>query len=359
MKVAIIGAGLAGLACAIVLENNGIIPVVYEKTDFIGDREAHVGAALKVIDRPIRDLRKHLKKTFGIELKPIDKVTKLTHFAPAASTTITGDFGLTVKRNKDEDSIKGQLYSQLRRTKVQFGIKADYKVLSKEYDFVVLADGKADAAEELGCWTDWVRGIVKGAVIRGSFDPQELIMWINKEYCKEGYAYLTAFSRSKASVNLFVPDTSLRQIDYYWELFRMHLHYNYEIEETYKVKHGSGYVYPHQVGNILLAGNVGGSIDPFLGFGMVKSISMGGFAAKAIIEGEDYEKLVAPIQKQNLRLYEMRKNFDMATNDNYDTIVKAIGLPGVKPVLYGIPVNFLKLGKAGLKLKRKIKGQRL
>jgi digeranylgeranylglycerophospholipid reductase len=359
MKVAIIGAGLAGLACAIVLENNGIIPTVYEKTDFIGDREAHVGAALKVMDRPVRDLIKHLKKTFGIELKPLDKVAKLTHISPAANSTLTGDFGVIFRRDKEEDSLKGQLYSHLKKTKVQFNMDVDYKQLSKEFDYVVLADGKADAAEELGCWTDWVRGIVKGAVIRGSFDTQELMMWINKDYCKEGYAYLLAFTKDKASVNLFVPDISLEQVDHYWDLFQQQLHYNYEIEETYKVKHGSGYVYPHRVGNILLAGNVGGSIDPFLGFGMVKSMSMGGFAAKAIIEGADYEKLVLPIQKQNLRLYEMRKNFDMASNDNYDTLVKAIGLPGVKPVIYNIPVNFLKLGDFGLKLKRKIKGQRL
>ncbi|MGE5405685.1 MAG: FAD-dependent oxidoreductase, partial [Candidatus Saccharibacteria bacterium] len=31
MKVAILGAGIAGLACAIELERNGIVPVVYER----------------------------------------------------------------------------------------------------------------------------------------------------------------------------------------------------------------------------------------------------------------------------------------------------------------------------------------
>lgn len=46
MKIAIIGAGLAGLSCAIVLEKQGIIPDIFEKTGFIGDREPHVGADL-------------------------------------------------------------------------------------------------------------------------------------------------------------------------------------------------------------------------------------------------------------------------------------------------------------------------
>ncbi len=359
MQVAIIGAGLAGLSCAIVLEKNGIIPVVYEKADFIGDREAHVGASLKIIDRPVRDITKFLKKNFDIDIKPLNTVTKLTHYAPTAITSIRGNFGLFYRRDKGETSLKGQLFSQLRKTEIQFNMEVDYKVLSKEFDYVVLADGKPNMAEKLGCWTDWIRGIVKGAVLEGSFDPQELIMWLNKTYCKEGYAYLSPFSDTKASINLYVPNVSIEGIDYYWDLFLKDLHFKYEIVETFKVKHGSGHVYPHKVDNILLAGNAGGAIDPFLGFGVVKSIMMGGLSAKSIIEGSDYEKLVKNIYKQNLRLYEIRKSFNMASNENYDTMVKFIGTPGAKPMIYDAPLNVLKIGNVGLKLKRKIKGQRL
>ncbi|MHB1394897.1 MAG: NAD(P)-binding protein [Clostridia bacterium] len=359
MQVAIIGAGLAGLSCAIVLEKNGIIPVVYEKTDFIGDREAHVGVSLKIIDRPVRDITKYLKKNFDIEVKPLNTITKLTHHAPTATTSISGDFGLLFRRDKEETSLKGQLFSQLQKTEIQFNMDVDYKVVSKEFDYVVLADGKPDMSEELGCWTDWIRGIVKGAVLEGSFDPQELIMWLNRTYCKAGYAYLSPFSNMRASICLYVPDTSIDEVDYYWDLFLKELHFKYEIVETFKVKHGSGHVYPHKVDNILLAGYVGGSIDPFLGFGVFKSIAMGCLSAKAIIEDSDYEKLVKSIYMQNLRLYEIRKSFDMASNENYDTIVKLIGIPGVKPMMYDMPINVLKIGNVGLKLKRKIKGQRL
>jgi digeranylgeranylglycerophospholipid reductase len=359
MQVAIIGAGLAGLSCAIVLEKNGIIPVVYEKTDFIGDREAHVSASLKLVDRPIRDITRYLKKGFDIDLKPLNTITKITHYAPAATTAISGNFGLLLRRDKEETSIKGQLFSQLKKTEIQFNMEVDYKVLSKEFDYVVLADGKPNMAEKLGCWTDWIRGIVKGATIEGNFDPQELVMWLNKTYCKEGYAYLTPFNDKRASVCLYVPHVSIEEIDYYWDLFLKDLHFKYEMVETFKVKHGSGHVYPHKIDNILLAGYVGGDIDPFLGFGVVKSIMMGCLSAKSIIEGFDYEKLVKNIYKQNLRLYEIRKSFDMASNENYDTIVKLIGIPGVKPMIYDLPINVLKIGNVGLKLKRKIKGQRL
>ncbi|HYF82446.1 MAG TPA: NAD(P)/FAD-dependent oxidoreductase [Clostridia bacterium] len=359
MQVAIIGAGLAGLSCAIVLEKNGIIPVVYEKTNFIGDREAHVGASLKIVDRPVKDITKYLKKSFDIDVKPLNTITKLTHYAPAATTSISGSFGLFFRRDKEETSLKGQLFSQLQKTEIQFNMDVDYKVISKEFDYVVLADGKPDMSEKLGCWTDWVRGIIKGAVLEGNFDPQELIMWLNKTYCKAGYAYLTPFSDRRASISLYVPDISIDEIDYYWDLFLKDLHFKYEIVETFKVRHGSGHVYPHKVDNILLAGSVGGAIDPFLGFGIVKSITMGGLAAKSIIEGSDYEKLVKNIYKQSLRLYEIRESFNMASNENYDTMVKLIGIPGVKPMLYDVPINVLKLGNVGLKLKRKIKGERL
>ena len=356
MRVAVIGAGIAGLSCAIVLEKNGILPTVFEKTSFIGEREQHVGAILNIMNRPVKDPLKYIKQTFDIEITPINTVNILTHYSPNQKTSITGNFGYFTKRDQEENSIKKQLFAQLKKTEVLLNREVNYKQLIGEYDYVVAADGKPDIAEELGCWTDWIRGYIKGAVIEGEFNPNELVIWLDQTYCKNGYAYLTPFSSKKASISLYVPYTDVNEIDHYWDKFIQKEQIKSRIVETFKVYHCSGQVYPHRVDNLFLAGNTGGAIDPFLGFGQIKSISMGGMAARAIIEGSDYEKLIRQFYKSTLNLYELRKSFNTITNKQFDFIVKSLGFPGVKLIIYDTPLNVIKYGAFVLKWKRKIKG---
>lgn len=356
MNIAIIGAGLAGLACANVLEKNGIAPVIFEKTDFIGEREPHVGADLHVMNRPVKDMLEYIRENYKIDIIPLNTVNKLTHYSPSRKTSITGKFGYFTRRDREGDSIKHQLYSQLQKTEIKFSTEANYKDLSNKFDYVVVADGKPDVPEELGCWTDWISGFIKGAVIEGNFDANELIMWLNKKYCRNGYAYLTPFSSGRASLNLYVPCTDFSDIDMYWDLFLQQENLKYEIVETFKVFHASGRVYPHKVNNILLAGNSGGAMDPFLGFGQFKSVLMGGAAALSIVEGLDYDTLIDSIDSLNIRLYELRKAFDNATNRHYDMMIAAIGIPIIKAIIYETPLNVIKYGAATLKLKRKITG---
>lgn len=344
MKVAIIGAGIAGLSCAIKLERYGISPVIYEETDCIGDREPHIGVALETLSRPIHDAIKYLKEEFDINLTPSNVLNKLTHHSPNKMVIVKKKkLGYFIKRGKDKDSIKLVLHALLKNTKIIFSTKPDYNLLSKENDYVVVATGRPEIPKELGIWTDLIDGWIKGAIIEGDFNPNELIMWINRQFCKNGYAYLTPKDSKKASLLLFIPFSNTEQIEYYWKRFLELENIKYVIKEEFKIQHFSGSVYPHKVNNIYFAGAAGGGLDPFLGFGVLSAVSMGIYAARSIVEGLDYEKMLKAVVQSNADLFEMRKSFDKLTNQGIDRLFGIIDNPIVKLLAYKTNINIVKL----------------
>ena len=279
MKVAIMGSGPAGLSCAHELEIHGIKPVIYERNAFIGEPFSHVTAILPISHKPIKDSVEYFKN-LNIDITPLNAIKSLIHHSPNKTNTVKGSMGYLFKYNKDNDSVKGQMYSKLKNTEIIFNTHGDYKTLSEKYDYVVAANGISTFAEELGCWQEWFKASARGAVVLGDFDPNALIMWINRDYCKNGYAYLTPFNSKKASLIIIVPDVNVQEVDHYWELFLYSENLKYTIVEEFKLEHKSGHVYPHRVNNIFLAGNAGGGLDPFLGFGLINSITMGVAAAR-------------------------------------------------------------------------------
>ncbi len=359
MKVAIIGGGVSGLSCAHELERYGVKPHIYEKNDFIGEAYPHVSAFLDLISRPIKDPIKYFNKKFNIKIKPLNEINTLTHFSPNKKTIINGNFGYLMKRGKEKDSLKNQIFSQLKKSKIIFNELADYEELSKAYDYVVVASGNANFTEELGCWYDWIVTYLKVGVVLGDFDPNTIVMWINKEYCKNGYAYLTPFSKKRASIVLVVTDVTEKQVDLYWDLFKDTENLDYDIIQEYKLKNKTGYVWPHNTNNIYFIGNAGGGTDPFLGFGQLNAVITGVKAARSIVKGKKYEKSIKDLIKYNTNMYQFRKAFNKATNSDYDKIITAIGLPLVKQSIYKSKFNVVKIGGNILKIKNKMDESKL
>jgi len=351
MKVAIIGAGVSGLACAHELERYNIKPVIFEDLDFIGDRESHISVLLKIMDRPIKDSLKYFSDICHLDIKPVNIIKQLTHNSANKKVVLNSDnFGYFLKRGKETDSLKVQIHSQIKNTEILFGQKPDCKTLAKEFDFVVVANGSPETTKEFSAWTEWISGWVVGAIVEDTFNPNELIMWINRKYCKNGYAYLTPYDNKKASISLFLPYVTQEEARYYWTQFWAIEKLEYKIIEEFMLEHYSGYTNPHRINNIYFVGNAGGAVSPFLGFGQLNSITMGVFAAKSIVEGIEYEKLIKSILDKDKALYEIRKAFDGLNNNGYDNVIGILGFPGIKSLAYDTNINVTKYSAKVLSL---------
>ena len=349
MRVAIIGGGLSGIVCAIQLQRAGITADLFERNSDLAEPYRHVGAALEIVLRPIKDPLRYLNYHYNINLKPSGMVKKVVHNSPSASTTITGNIGYFLHRGAGSDTIDNLLARDLQ-CKIFLNTEADYKDLKKDYDYVVVASGCPSEAKELGIWQDNIHMSVKGAVVSGTFDTDTFIVWINKDYCKSGYAYLAPFNDREASIALAVDGIGPEAVDVYWDTFTKTESINYKILETFKRVHYSGFVSPHRVDNLFFIGNAGGCLDPLLGFGVFPSIVTASEAAKSIAYGTDYEAAIKDVVDINRKLLEFRKVFNILDNKAYDLLIRSLGLPGVNSLVYQWnKLNVLKLGYSALK----------
>ncbi len=288
------------------------------------------------------DVFGYLKKNYGLSLVPLGEVNNITNISSSIITNITGNHGVLFELSKTEMSIYHQLYSKLKNTEIKFNETADYRVLSKKYDYVIIATGNPYYTIELGCWRTFFRTIIKGATVLGDFDNKNVTIWVNKKYCKNGYAYLAPFDKNRASLVLVVDDISEKDIHEYWKFFLYYENIKYNIIQKYVYEHRAGFVYPHIVDNIYFVGISGGAIEPFLGFGLFEAMEMGILAAYSICTGSDYEKLLRPIVKSRLQNYELRLAYNNLSNKELDLFIAATGFPGIKHILYKTHINVRK-----------------
>ena len=337
MKVAIVGAGIAGLSCAYELKKNGIVPTIFDEKAYLHQAVDFNTCTLKLFDRHISDPMKFLKKEYNLNIHPLNPLKEIVMNSPNKQTIVRGNLGYILNRGEDKQSLENQIASNTNLP-VIFNKHVDVEDIRKDFDYVVVATGKADTAKQMNIFTPVFNAFARISVISGEFKTDSLKMWVNTEYSKSCFVFQLAHSPQKACLAIIVNDIIASELDYYWERFIKIEGISNVIIKTNDVQHELGYINPPKVGNVYFVGKAGGFIDCIFGFGMLSGIESGIFAARSIAKNIKYKKLLKPIIKDLKRKEEFRKAQNSFDNWGYDRLVQFLGFPGVKQLIYNNPL---------------------
>ncbi|CDF59287.1 NAD(P)/FAD-dependent oxidoreductase [Thermobrachium celere] len=329
MKVAIMGAGISGLSCAIALERNGIEPTIFEKRSRVGDRFINAEAMFDILNRPIKDCLGYIREKFNIDLQPISDVDKLIVHSKNEVSSIQGKIGYTNLRGRHENSFERQLEKQLK-SKIIFNSSYEYETLCKEFDFVVLATGDGEYSSNLGNYRCDLTCTIVGATVVGDFIKSNPHVWFNYDIIPKGYGWLIPFSEKEANLVIAYPDYPNnikldrdKMWSRFYELASSDLNQSLKIRDSFQItRYMMGICLRPKIDNTYFIGNCFGTISPGLGFGQFASILTGVYCAYDILGIEKYEKLVKPLFKNYNNSLVLRRYLENLTDDKLDAIVK-------------------------------------
>lgn len=350
MKIAIMGAGLSGLSCAVLLEKNGIIPDIYEAQYKIAARFSNTETIMNVLDYPVKDEFKYIEKKYGVKLKPLNNLKKVIVHGPSEKAAIEGELGFITVRGNHPDALEVQL-GDISKAPVITNSYYTLDDLKEKYDYIVYAAGNNQEPRRQEIWeTDVVTNLI-GANITGSFDPNTSEIWFNDEFAPQGNGFLLPYNSGTASLAIGVPGTEGVKLENLWKKFLKALNRDYTIKDTFVL-------HSFEIGrnkalvkdNVIYTGNAGGFLMPFLGFGQFTSMVSGFEAANAIIKQDLklYIKAVEPLKKSYQDSLKMRRIFSKMDNKQYDLLVKLFKSKFTSMVFSKFPLPALKTAAAAL-----------
>lgn len=346
LKIAIIGAGPAGLACALECERLGVIPDVFERSDSVGWMWPSINTLLNVLEAGMGgDIRQYMKKNYRLDVQPVADCNSLMMFSAQERVNIEGNLGYLYPRGKMKVSLENQMANQLKRTAIHLNRAADYKELAKKYDYVVVANGKDTAAKELDVWEDLGRINIISGIVYGDFNPTTIRYYFNTDYAGQGYARAVPIDAMRGVLELYNIGNPYKETDKLYVKFleQEGLEHMEFIIQVAPPIFSTGRVRQFQVGNVLLAGHAAGLTDRLTLGGCLAAMGSGVLAARAIIKEKDYNTLVKPIQDHIERISALRQVFEKIDNVGLDKMLAALNTPGIKQTMFNTGINMVGL----------------
>ena len=353
MKVAILGAGAAGLACAIECERLGVEAELFERNPRVGWLWPSINFWPNIFYNNLgfKDAREYIKTEFGTDFTVLNNTDSFIMKSAGKQASITGTLGLTVARGTSNESLENQLLRQINKTPIYYNYLGDYNSLAKEFEYVVVATGRETEARNMGLWQDEGTVSIIGATAIGNFDVNSSSIYFNTEYAGTGYGRLTPFNDHCTTIELYMIGKPQMQAQELFERFIQTEKLD-KIDYVYKnipPPFTTGKVTSFQKDNVLLTGRAAGLTDRVLGVGAVEALVSGTMAARAIANKEDYSSMVKPLQSHIESISSFRRIINTFTNADFDKIVGILDTPIIKQAVYNTKIDLI--GKAGAIMK--------
>ncbi|GHH99888.1 NAD(P)/FAD-dependent oxidoreductase [Neobacillus kokaensis] len=364
MNIAIMGAGLSGLACAITLEKAGIRPAIFEKRSQVGDRFVNGEALLSIFTHPDRDNIATFSDQYGIYLSPTSHIQRMELFSKNKKAVIEGHLGFSNIRGREQDSFEAQLERQTKST-IKFHSEETYEQLLSDYTHVVLAAGDGAYSKSMKNFREDFTVSIKGVTISGKFDRYTVMSWLDYDLAPFGYGFLIPYSEKEANLSIAIPDIPKNahvHISDLWDVFyqkvRSQLVQNLPITDQFQItQYPIGICNSPRIGNTYFVGNCYGSMMPFMGFGQYAAILSGVYAAYDLCGMGNYEELMKPLRQSYENSLVLRKAMEQLSNEGLDRIIHSLQGDWADKLFQSHRINPLKIASYLLRPYIKLKNE--